>query len=193
MRTTPGNCRFLQLMRPAASVGSRESPATLPESTALKISRLGLAEGLTTGRLCNVAERKKSAGTLRRRAGRKSVRFGVYNRPYVRVRIWRSPASPVPGSNDSARRSSERGYMTDRRSSSATVTEIAKVRRNYGPYFGTNGAQTFLDQGQIQAGQELPQRIMLAEACLGVTSSCRFWSNPATSSSSSVSGIWRIN
>lgn len=100
----PGNCRCLQLVRPAASVGSRESPATLLESTAFKISRLGLAVRLTTGPLCNVAERNKSAGTLRRRAGQKSVRFGVYNRPYMRVSIWRSPASRLPGSNDTARR-----------------------------------------------------------------------------------------
>lgn len=100
----PGNCRCLQLVRPAASVGSRESPATLLESTAFKISRLGLAVRLTTGPLCNVAERNKSAGTLRRCAGQKSVRFGVYNRPYMRVSIWRSPASRLPGSNDTARR-----------------------------------------------------------------------------------------
>jgi hypothetical protein len=67
-----------------------------------------------------------------------------------------------------------------------SATELRAVLRRYGP-------QTFLEQDQIQAGQELPQRIMLAEACLGVTSSCRFGPNSATSPSSSVSGIWRIN
>lgn len=57
-----------------------------------------------------------------------------------------------------------------------SATEPRAVLRRY-------GAQTFLDQDQIQAGQVLPQRIMLTQACLGETSSCWFWSNSATSSS----------
>lgn len=40
-----------------------------------------------------------------------------------------------------------------------------------------------LGPGPDSSRQALPQRIMLAQACLGETSSCWFWSNSATSSS----------
>lgn len=68
------------------------------------------------------------------------------------------------------------GFISHSDRDRQSATEPRAVLRRY-------GAQTFLDQDQIQAGQALPQRIMLAQACLGETSSCWFWSNSATSSS----------